>query len=373
MDLERILEVTDLARAGAGVAKEADGRVIFIPFTAPGDRVRVKLKKEGKRYAEAELIEIIRPSEIRQTPPCPVFGKCGGCQWQHLPYPLQWKTKVQGVLQSLERVHVLPPALGDFLPADQVWEYRNRVQIRGEGGQIGFFKSGTHELVTVDRCEIARPELNAVWKDLQEKALSHPEPFKVEIEVFPSGEVTQRWNERHSAQGFRQVHDAQNEKLKTWLAQALSRDRVLYDLYGGFGNLSLPLVTEMRQVHCVDLTVPENRTEAIPKNYSFHKASVPDWLRKAALPPKKFKPLKVTAASAILDPPREGLGSDFLGIASALESLGVRELVAVGCDPDAWARDISQWVRRGWRFERMALLDLFPQTAHIESIGLLRL
>jgi tRNA/tmRNA/rRNA uracil-C5-methylase (TrmA/RlmC/RlmD family) len=75
--------------------------------------------------------------------------------------------------------------------------------------------------------------------------------------------------------------------------------------------------------------------------------------------------------AAILDPPRLGLGDDFSGIASSLEKLGVKVLVTVGCDPDAWSRDLSRWVKRGWKFERMMVIDLFPQTAHVESVGFL--
>ena len=88
------LEIQDLSRGGAGVARDASGRVIFVPFTAPGDRVRVRVAQAKKQnYANAELLEVVRPAELRQQPVCPVFGQCGGCQWQHLPYSLQWKTK----------------------------------------------------------------------------------------------------------------------------------------------------------------------------------------------------------------------------------------------------------------------------------------
>src|SRR5690349_20214142 len=118
------LIIQDLARGGAGVARDASGRVIFVPYSAPGDRVRVRITESKKNYAQAELIELLEPSSLRQQPPCPVFGRCGGCQWQHLPYSLQWETKVKGVLHALGRVQVEPPARLEELAAERIWEYR---------------------------------------------------------------------------------------------------------------------------------------------------------------------------------------------------------------------------------------------------------
>src|SRR5580704_6655799 len=95
------LEITDLARAGAGVARDPSGRVVFVPLTAPGDRVRAQVVDADKRYAQAILLEVLKPSPLRAQAPCTVFGRCGGCQWQHISYELQWKTKRGGVLHAL--------------------------------------------------------------------------------------------------------------------------------------------------------------------------------------------------------------------------------------------------------------------------------
>src|SRR4051812_26561964 len=101
---ELTLKIQDLARGGAGVSRDESGRVIFVPYTAPGDVVRVRITEEKKNYAQGELLEVVEPSSIRQKAPCPVFGRCGGCQWQHLPYELQFRTKLQGVVHALSRV-----------------------------------------------------------------------------------------------------------------------------------------------------------------------------------------------------------------------------------------------------------------------------
>jgi 23S rRNA (uracil1939-C5)-methyltransferase len=257
----------------------------------------------------------------------------------------------------------------ELLPAEEIWNYRNRVQLRGMGNELGFYKTGSQELIPADRCYIARPEINDCWEEVRGEGVKLSRPYKVELEVLAEGKVRKVWDSPHSAEGFRQVHDGQNEKLKNWVASALPDNSVLYDLFGGSGNLSLPLVGQSREVHCVDLGSPAIRPSNLPQHFQFHRSSVDRWLtqRAASLNLRKSEGL----VSAILDPPRAGLKGQLPMIASALENLSVKRLVAVGCDPDSWARDLSQWVKMGWKVERVMLIDLFPQTSHIESVALI--
>ena len=374
--MEIILKVTDLSRGGAGVARDSEGRVIFVPYTAPGDVCRIRVVEENKRYAQGELLEVLEASADRITPRCPVFGQCGGCQWQHLPYELQWRTKFRGVEHALKRVQVELPREVEEIPADQIWEYRNRVQLRGVRNELGFFKSGSKTLVPIQRCDIARAEINAVLPEVAQEGVLKKSAYKVEVEVLPSGEVRKLWNARHSAGGFRQVHDEQNEKLKAWIHEALPAASVLLDLYGGSGNLSRSFVGKAQEIHCVDLgsprVRPEGCPEGCPEGYHFHRSSVREWLVNEVSRHAQEKRVWQNAV-AILDPPREGLAGDFQVIAQAVEKLGVTRFVAVGCDADAWARDVSRWLKRGWKLERVMAMDLFPQTAHIESVGVLAL
>ncbi len=356
------MRIQDLARGGAGVGRDEAGRVIFVPFTAPGDLVQVEIVEEQKNYAQGRLLEVIESSPVRQVPPCSAFMRCGGCQWQHLPYELQWKTKVAGARHAIKRTQVAFEGEWEEFPAERIWEYRNRVQARGFGGELGFFAEGTKSLVPVDRCEIARPEINAQWARIRAAGAKKPAPFKVEIEVLEDGHVREAWNARHAALGFRQIHDEQNEKLRSWVASVLPPGRVLYDLYGGSGNLSWALREQMLEVHCVDFGAPAERSIG---TFRFHRGDVARWI-------SHFEPQ--TAANdtlAVLDPPREGLGSDFTTIADGLERLRVSQFVAVGCDADAWARDLSRFQRRGWKVTKAAVFDLFPQTPHVESVAML--
>ena len=356
-----IVKITDLSRGGAGVARDASGRVIFVPFTAPGDQARVRLLEETRRYAQAELLEIVEPSPIRQDPACPVFGRCGGCEWQHIPYDIQWQTKSRGVLHALERVQVPIPAESELMPAEQIWNYRNRIQLRGFGEEVGFFAARSHDRVPIDECSVARPEINRALPEVREEGRSATRPYKVEIEVLSDGSIRKNWNSRHAAGGFRQIHDQQNEKLRNWVTTALAPGGRVLDLFGGAGNLGAPVSMQAESVDCVDLSAPEGTLLRDYPRLHFHRSPVLKWvLRRRS---------GENYTTAILDPPREGLGEDFPDIASSLEQMGVRELIAVGCDPDSWARDVSRWVRRGWRVGRLGVLDLFPQTSHVESLA----
>lgn len=362
---ESILEVriTDLSRGGAGVARDFSGRVVFVPFTAPGDLARVRVVEANKRYAQAELLELLESSDLRVKPLCPAFGRCGGCQWQHLSYQLQWKTKVSGILHALSRVGMECQKPVEEFPAETVFEYRNRVQLRGFKNQMGFYAARSHDVIPLERCEIARPEINEVWDRVRVEGSALRRPYKVEVEVLPSGEVRTAWNAKHAAGGFRQVHDQQNEKLQAWVKRAFSGQKgVLLDLFGGSGNLSLGLADQMEEVHCVDVGTPD--VNANP-SFRFHRSPVAPWLLEIA------KNASFRADFAILDPPREGLGSDFHSIASSVENLGVKRIALVGCDPDAWARDLSRFVRREWSLDSVGVLDFFPQTPHVESLAVL--
>ena len=372
------LEIKDLSRGGSGVARHDSGRVIFVPFTAPGDRVLARVVREEKNFAHAELVELLDPSPQRVRPKCAVFGRCGGCQWQHLPYELQWKTKIAGAQQALKRVGVQLQTLGlpiEEFSAERVWEYRNRIQLRGEGDELGFFASGTQTRVNASRCEIARPELNAAWQETREQGAERVHPFKVEVEVLPDGSVRKSWNARHGALGFRQVHDDQNDKLKSWIHSEVTPGARILDLYGGSGNLSLGLGFRAAVVECVDVGSPVGAdAQSIVRNgwggalgaFQFFRAPVEKWVVKRA--GAKNAPC---FDLAILDPPREGLAKNLTSIADALEAMSVRRLIAVGCDPDAWAKDVSNWLKNGWQLEKVAFFDFFPQTPHVESIAVL--
>lgn len=363
------LTITDLSRSGAGVARAGE-TVVFVTGALPGETVRARITEKQKRFWTATTEEILTASPERQTPRCPVFGKCGGCDLQHMPYSMQWELKFKGLKHGLTRVGLETWAhasdLWQAYPAADVWNYRNRVQLRGEGSEIGYYARGSKVRVAITHCDIARPEINAQLsrvrmegaKRAAEYSGEYSGEYKVEIEVLPTGQTREMWNQPHGKAGFRQVNDAQNARLVGFVSEAFAGESgVLLDLYGGSGNLSEALRTQMKRVYVVDVGAPRNIAQG------FHGQPVDRWLTQNSR--------GMTADHAILDPPREGLGAPAEQILANIARMGVRRVVHVGCDPDAWARDLRRFHDAGWRAERLAGFDFFPQTKHIEAAALL--
>lgn len=392
------LEILDLTRGGAGLARY-QGAVVFIPGTMPGDVVSAKIVKKEKRFWRAQLMSVLRPSQERILPPCSVFNKCGGCSWQHIPYELQFKTKILGISQALSRAKVTlekteSTHIEEF-KAPEPYGYRNRIQVRGDQSGVGYFESGTQNLVVIDRCEIADERINQVLPQVKKEGLEHlltlksPEQqtplFKAEIEVVTQdgeSKVKVTYNRRHGANGFRQVNDAQNLKMKKWIAEQVCAEnksndqdsaktsyrgeKVLWDLFGGSGNLVEGLQQHFDRTVTVDLVIPEGQSTS---QHQFIKSDIASWV-------KKQKHVKNPSKSAIfsiavLDPAREGAGDCATDLAQVLLDLGVKKIIAVGCDADSWSRDLSNYQKKGWRVKKLAAFDFFPQTPHIEAIAVL--
>jgi 23S rRNA (uracil1939-C5)-methyltransferase len=364
------VKISDLSRGGAGVAKSPEGAIIFVPFTVPGDEVEVQITQKKSSFWQGEVLRIVTPSESRLAPPCPVFQKCGGCTWQHIPYEMQFKTKQSGVLHALKRVQIELDSDRIFgYPAANPFEYRNRIQLRGLGDQLGYFAAKSHELIAIDKCWIARPEINASISDTREMGRKFEQQYKVEIEVTEKGEIQRHFNLPHAAAGFRQVNDDQNLALQNVVAKFLCEDTpVLFDLFGGFGNLSQNLTKRFSKIYCVDFNAP--RAKSTPQ-IEFVSADAIRWASWFAKDLKKTG--KIEVSSAIIDPPREGIGDQLGELDWALKTLRVKRLIAVGCEADHWARDLSRWQKNGWKLNQVAMVDLFPQTPHVEAVGELTL
>ena len=358
-----ILRISDLSRSGAGVGRDENGRAVFVPFTAPGDLAKVKLTKAKSKFAEAQLIELIEPSVERVEPKCPAFSRCGGCQWQHLPYDLQWQIKVKGVRDSLRLNNIEAPAVWENFPAEQVWFYRNRIQLRGNASAIGFYEAKSNKLVSIDKCYIADEKLNELMVETITEASQETKPFKVELSVATDGSAVKTWNAMHGAAGFRQVNDEQNANLQRWIKASLMDDIAILDLFGGAGNLSIPLIEQTSEIHCVDLTVPES-SENLPSYFHFHRSAVLPWLKQCSVNECRER-------IALIDPPRDGLGVELLEILSYLDKLNVDKIFLIGCKTDPWSRDIAQMIEKGWCLDKIAVFDFFPQTFHVESAALL--
>ncbi|UCE87484.1 MAG: class I SAM-dependent RNA methyltransferase, partial [Deltaproteobacteria bacterium] len=156
------LVVDALASGGDGVGRAPDGRVVFVPGTAPGDRVRVRLVETRRHFARGELVELLEPGPDRVEPGCAVFGSCGGCCWQHIRYAAQVAAKETIVRDALTRIGGLELPVGApvFVPSPQAYGYRWRTRVQREGDRVGYLRRGSRELCAVSTCPILVPELD---------------------------------------------------------------------------------------------------------------------------------------------------------------------------------------------------------------------
>jgi 23S rRNA (uracil1939-C5)-methyltransferase len=178
------LTIEKLAFGGAGFG-HLDGKACFVPFTAPGDRAKVKTTSEKRSYLECDLVELVSPSPLRTSPQCPVFGSCGGCNWQHISYEEQLRAKEEIFAEILWRsARVERERIEKIVPCPDTYGYRSRVQlkIRSIGGRVhmGFYKPGTHFVVDIPgNCAIANTKINVLLESLRRIVASCPEPDKI--------------------------------------------------------------------------------------------------------------------------------------------------------------------------------------------------
>ena len=358
------LTIDSLAYQGAGVGRH-EGIVVFVPFAAPGDRVRVRVSADRGRYLEAELVEVLAPGPARVQAPCPHFGVCGGCQWQHVAYAAQLEAKRTIVADALRRIGGTAASVQAVVPSPLPYRYRNRVRFHVDAtGRAGFYRRGSHAVVEIASCPLLDERLDGAIAGL--RGGGPRGPAEVELAVGDDGRVSE-------AEGlpFGQVNAAVNELLRRRLETSV--DGVfgaqaaisVLDLYCGDGNLSLPLAAPGRSVLGFDASpaaagAAAARARALGVSAEFRAAAVSERLLRS-LGRRRFELL-------IADPPRAGLAA----LARAVAALGAPLVALVSCAPPMLARDLRAFLAAGYRLDLVQPFDMFPQTFHVETLAVLR-
>ena len=409
---DHVEEITchGVAHGGEAVGRLADGRAVFVPYAIPGERVRVRVTDARRRFARAELIEVLEPSPDRVEPPCPHFGpgRCGGCAWQHIRPERQAELKARLVREQLAHLGGLTdvpvrPTLRPAVPgAPEGFGYRERATLTAaEDGRLGFLESGSHRVHPVDRCPLLADGL----QDLPERLGRHPAGARVRLRrgadggrlvvleaaaasrtrlLPPEGaawatvrgngkvvegegqpSVTERIAgvEFHvSAASFFQVHRQGAEALVELVGEALApaAGETLLDLYAGVGLFAATVGAAAGKVVAVESWKPATR-DAKRNLRSHPDATVLQDDVASALRLGQVK----AADLVVLDPPRGGAGAEVLGRVAALAP---RAIALVSCDPAALARDVRALADAGYRAAWVQPVDLFPQTAHVEAV-----
>jgi len=413
-----------MAFKGHGVAR-VNGKVFFIPYSVIGDKAWIKMVEKKKNYSIGKLSQLIDPSPWRINPPCPFFGQCGGCQWLHINDSIQINLKEEILKEILKRIGGLkeiPPIT--VTPSLQTYGYRARIQLKVKGERMGYFQERSHRVVDIDHCPIAHPLVNQIISSLRKAPSSFFRMEEIEINVSPEqgkgvlilhplslhsgmkhfikeflqthpilkgiavtgkkgltlfGEPyltftissNQRGEKsvlrlRTSPESFFQVNLEQNQALiRTVLefSDVNEGERIL-DLYAGVGNFTLPLAIASKEVWGVEesrAAVEDARSNAERngiKNCNFMHGGVEDILKHW----DGGRPDLI-----ILDPPRTGCKT----VLDQVVRLEPKKIVYVSCEPTTFARDLRLFSERGFHLQRLSLVDMFPQTYHMEVVGLL--
>jgi tRNA/tmRNA/rRNA uracil-C5-methylase (TrmA/RlmC/RlmD family) len=369
------IDITGLAFGGEGVGR-VDGMVCFVPLTAPGDRARVRFTERKKRFLRGELVELLSPSPQRTSPQCPVFGRCGGCQWQHIDYPAQLEAKREHLSQTLRRmagVRIDPP---DLIPSAEIYHYRRSGRLKVDRQRrLGFHRRQSHRIVPIDTCPVFETPLNEHLAVLRrELAGLRRIPSEAEL-LRREGEPVKHaflWTGEHSKLGFAQVNAQINAALQEVIAEYLlpriDAGKEVLDLFCGDGNLSLPLARRDLRVRGFDISRPaveearERARAAGLLQAEYSQAPYQELMGQLSEHAGAYGAL-------ILDPPRAGLE----GKAGAIAALAVPRVVYVSCIPAILARDLLHFLKFGYTIDRVQPLDMFPQTFHLETVVFLSL
>ncbi|HET7891379.1 MAG TPA: 23S rRNA (uracil(1939)-C(5))-methyltransferase RlmD [Candidatus Sulfotelmatobacter sp.] len=444
-----LLNIEKLIYGGDGLARlpadspdddRSRGKAVFVPFVLANEKIEATLTEQKPGFARARAETILDPSQHRVQPPCPYYGRCGGCHYQHATYEHQLEIKKEILRESLRRTAKLDLSFDIQVHPSPPWNYRNRSRLQVQlapAFALGYFQFASHELQPVEQCPISSPLINRGIASLWQSGRAGKVPQGIrEIEFFANADDTQLllevacarqarratvrdWAEelraalpaiagvvafrepnpgdrkaraaeilvtvgaghliyqtqgstyRVSAGSFFQTNRHLTDELVKTVTSGQSGQLAL-DLYAGAGLFSTALASDFHHVVSVEssLTSSADLSYNQPSNGEVIQATTEQYLARAESSGRvgKGEVLLHTPNKpdlAVVDPPRSGLGER---VARLLATLGAPRVIYVSCDPATLARDLVTLLAAGYRAEEVHLVDLFPQTYHMESV-----
>jgi 23S rRNA (uracil1939-C5)-methyltransferase len=412
---------------------ESAGKTVFVPFTLPGEIVEASLLEQKNTFGEASLLQILTASENRVPPRCAHFGQCGGCHYQHAEYPAQVQIKVAILKETLERAR-LPALPAIQVHTAEPWAYRNRTRLRiaelEPTLRVGYNRRGSNEFLAIHECPISAPLVWRATEALLQIAADNSTSARllrgaVEVEFFTTGdekklqmtlfirkvqsglaELCKRMQELVPELAGADVsllppsvpqRRAQSPRpLETWGTDGLNysvsgegywvsrggffqinrflvdelvrivtagrRGVVAWDLYAGVGLFSRALAKVFQQVIAVEANANDLSRSFKGSGKRAVESTTAEFLRSAVV--QRERPELV-----VMDPPRAGVGAEVCALLARISS---PEIVYVSCDPVTLARDLKLLVAAGYNVAEIHMVDMFPQTFHMETVMILR-
>ncbi len=373
VDIERILP------GGVGLA-HAEGKTVFVSLAAKGDRLRVRVDREQGNLLFASIEEIIHSSAERVEPPCPYFGRCGGCDFQQLNYEAQLSAKAEIVKDCFHRLAGFDVPEIEVVPSPNQWRYRARAtwQLDSFEQTIGYYERGSRRVCDVVDCAVLVPELQGTLEQVRSskapKELKHLDAVVGDegtslapaFDGFQTNELSLRiGNEEYTfnAEAFFQV----NHSVLTHLLEFALTDlqgEVALDLYCGVGLFTLPLSRRFKRVIGVESNpvatrfARRNLQNSGLDNATIQTAMLSEWFRSKT---STRQPIDFL----LLDPPRAGAESVVI---KSIVDLKPSRICYVSCDPATLARDTKKLIAGGYRLDSIRAFDMFPQTHHVETV-----
>jgi 23S rRNA (uracil1939-C5)-methyltransferase len=387
------VHVEKLVYGGEGLAR-IDGQVVLAPFVLPGERVEVTTERVKTGLLRGSLVNVVEAAPERVTPRCEYFANCGGCHYQHAEYGLQLAQKQAILRETLRRIGGIPYDGEVAVVSAEPWKYRNRIQLHFADRKVGFRRTGSHEICSIDHCEISSPALNEAIAKLQ-GAVQRPEwpqflqslelftnEAQLQMNVVESGRpVAARFFDwcgtflaglapgaiEYQAAGHKfRISRGSFFQVNRFLVDALVEEvlreaggEYAVDLYAGVGLFSLALARRFARVDAIERGGPAYRD--LEWNAERGGASV----RPVKASAEEFLAgLEGVPDLIVADPPRAGLGRE---ATNRLLEIKARNLTIVSCDPATLARDLQKLLAT-YRIMGVTLVDLFPQTYHFETV-----
>ncbi|MDI1320610.1 MAG: class I SAM-dependent RNA methyltransferase [bacterium] len=401
------LEISTLTNLGVGLGRVAfpqvsglspqvsppsGGWVVMVPFTLPGEQVKARVYRNHKNYSEADLLAVLTPSPHRIAPQCPLFGRCGGCQYQHLTYAEQLKWKRQQVEELLKYMAGVEFSVNAVIGSPREFNYRSKItphfqawsrdRAIGEPAAIGFLKQGSRfEIVDVPACPIATPEINAKLPEVRARtqvrlaAGEYKRDATLLLRHAQEGVITDYDAVIHEQVGALKLHFLARDFFQNnpFILPAFtgyvreqaagSGAKFLVDAYCGSRLFALSCAPAFARVAGVELSTTsvkfatENAAANGITNATFLAADAPQIFAGLTFPPGD--------TAVVIDPPRKGCDELFL---HQLFAFSPRAVVYVSCDPATQMRDLKGFLAAGYQLTAVQPFDLFPQTRHLECV-----
>lgn len=377
------LRIEKIVPRGLGIAF-AEGMTFFIALATAGDLVDARIKEVKGKIAFAEIESVVESGPDRIEPPCPYFGKCGGCDFQQMNYAAQLGAKVDIVRDCLQRIGKIEwDKEIPTIPSPEPFGYRLRAQWHANTNEktIGYFRRDSRDLVDIEYCMILKPELQRELTELRENVsweTYSSDKLQIDAAVGGGGEVSVFSDEfvepandivikasgekyRFSARSFFQGNAYLLDKLIETAVGEISGVNAL-DLYCGVGFFTLPLARRFQNVAGVEENhgaiefARQNAGFAGLSNIEFRAESVRRYLSNVIESELDF---------VLLDPPRAGTEKETI---LNLIRLRPKRISYVACEPSVLARDLKRFVENGYSIASITALDMFPQTHHVETV-----